>query len=318
MSRILLTGAKGFVGTVTAPALAAAGHEVVAATRNGDELPAGATRAVATGDIDHADWRAILAASGPVDCVVHLASRVHRMHEDSADPLEAFRRSNRDATLALANAAADAGVTRFVFVSSVKASLDRTGPQPLGESAMAAPESPYGISKLEAEEGLLALSQAGRMDVVILRPPLVYGPGVKANFRSLVRLVRSGAPIPLGAVANRRSLVGAGNLASAIVAAATAPGIGGRAYYVTDGPPISTVALLRAIGTALGRPARILPVPVFILRTLAALTGKGAQFSRIAESLAIDDTAFRMAAGWSPPFTMDDELRRVAHDLYPS
>ena len=316
-SRILLTGASGFVGKATAPVLAAGGYEVIAATRNGAGLPPGAFRGVATGDMDHCDWPSVLEEAGPIDFVVHLASRVHRMRENSADPLPAFRLSNRDATLALARAAVEAGVKRFVFVSSVKASVDRTSHQPVDEVSSAMPESPYGISKREAEEGLISLAAQSGLEVVILRPPLIYGPGVKANFRSLVKLVHAGVPIPLGAIDNGRSLIAVGNLASAIATALAAPGISLRAFYVTDGPPLSTAALLRAIGAALGRPARLVPVPVSLLRGLAGLAGQGARFGRLAESLAVDDSAFRRMTGWSPPISMSDELQRLKDDLYP-
>jgi nucleoside-diphosphate-sugar epimerase len=290
--KILVTGAAGFVGTPLVQHLAAQGHEVVAITR----------REIA--DIRNADWPPWLKG---VDAVIHLAARVHRMNDASADPLAEFRAVNRDATIDLASAAVACGVPRFIFLSSVKAAIDDTGMDGVDETRPPAPLSPYGISKLEAETALLAMPE---LETIILRPPLIYGPGVKANFRLLMKLARLPLPLPFGAIDNRRSLLSIGNLIGAIDLCLAAPGVAGKVFYLSDGDPVSTPQLLRLLGARW-----LLPVPVWLLRGLASLLGQGDKIDRLTESLAVSNAAFCRATGWKPEPTAG-ELEKLVGPPY--
>ena len=298
--RILVTGAGGFVGQALVEWLAAQGHAVRAITRQ------------VAPEIATADWPPLLRE---IDAVVHLAARVHQMNEVSADPLAEFRRINRDATLRLAEAVVQAGVRRFVFISSVKAAAESTGLHPIDEDRPAIPEDAYGISKLEAEQELLALTGQYKFEPVILRVPLVYGPGAKGNLRSLFRLMRLGMPLPLAAIDNRRSLIGLGNLVAAIELAVLVPDLGGQVFYLED-TTLSTPALLRAIAAALHRPARLFTVPPGLLERAARLAGQQDKFDRLAGSLVISSARFQQATGWQPSVPMAVELEKTALNLY--
>jgi len=295
--RIAVTGAAGFVGRAVCRRLVRRGHEVFGLVRAaGAALPSGVREAVC-GD---------LAGAAPglfagMDAVIHLAARVHRMREDAADPLAAHRAANRDLTLALARAAAEAGTRRFVFASTVKVMGENSPPgRPFTEADRPAPQDPYARSKLEAEEGLFALARAGGMQAVALRPPLVHGPGVRANFARLVRAVERGLPLPLGLVRNRRSLLHVDNLALALALACERPEAVGRAYLLRDGQDLSTAGLVRLIAEGLGRPARLLPVPPVLLRLAAACLGRGAAARRVLGDLCVDDAAIRRELGYAP------------------
>jgi nucleoside-diphosphate-sugar epimerase len=298
--RVLVTGASGFVGRALVEKLASDGHAVRAITRR--EVP----------DIVTADWAPLLAE---IDAVVHLAARVHRMRDASADPLAEFRRVNRDATLRLAEAAIAAGIRRFVFISSVKAAVDSTGLEAIDEDHPAIPRSDYGISKLEAEQGLLALAGRNGLEPVILRLPLVYGPGARGNLRSLFSLAKLGLPLPLAAIDNRRSLLGLSNLLQAIELAMTIPDLGGQVFYLEDAT-VSTPDLLRRIAGATGRPAWLFPVPPRLLSGLAKLLDQGDKYERLGGSLAISSARFRQATGWQPVVPMVTELEKIAPSLY--
>lgn len=291
MKRVLVTGAAGFVAGAVLPRLLEAGWAVTAAVRNeGDfpRLPAG-VRAAAIGDLSPGTgWSAALDGA---QAVVHLAARVHRL-EDGAAQAGEYRRVNAEATAALAEAAARAGVKRFVFLSSVKA-LE--------------PGDAYGASKLEAERALAGAS----LSSCSLRSPLVYGPRVKANFLRLLALVARGVPLPLASVENRRSLLYAGNLADAVAAALEKGGVQG-AFCVRDGEDLSSPELVRRMGAALGRPARLLPFPPSLLGAAAALAGRGADAERLLGDLAVDDAPLRTALSWRPPFTVDEGLAATA------
>lgn len=284
--RVVVTGADGFVGRTLCPALQRAAWSVTPAGRRD------------TGDIGpDTDWRPLLDGA---DAVVHLAARVHVMR--GGTELAAFDRVNHLATARLAAQAAEAGVRRFVFMSSVKVHGDASDRR-LSADDRPAPGDPYGRSKLAAEAALAAYS-AG-MATAILRPPLVYGPGVKGNFLTLMRAVDRGWPLPLAAVANRRSLIHLGNLVDAIRAALEAPpGI----YLPSDREDVSTPTLVRRIAAALGRPARLFSAPPGILRGLAAAAGKSAAVERLTGSLTVDG----LLAGWSPPFAMAEGLAATA------
>ncbi len=298
--RILVTGATGFVGRAVVPLLEQRGHAVRAAVRTAGAAVPGSAATVVVEDIGPATgWSHALEG---IDAVVHLAARVHVMRDTASDPLAAFRRVNTAGTRVLAEAAAAAGVRRFVYLSSVKALADESRPEPLDEATEPDPHSPYGISKLEAERALAEVATRSGLEVVVIRPPLVYGPGVGGNFRRLLQAVDRGLPLPLGTLDNRRSLIYVGNLADAVLECLTHPRAAGGRFLVHDGRPMSTAELVRAIADAMGRPARLLPVPRAVLALGARLTGQQATFDRIAGTLVIDDGAIRRALNWRPPY----------------
>ncbi len=269
------------------------------------------------------DEGAIKDAFGGVEVVVHAAARVHMMQDRSADPLAEFRKLNRDATLALAVLAADAGVKRFVFLSSVKVNGEETFPR--GRAAVFKPDDafmptdPYGLSKYEAEQGLLALAKETGMEVVIIRPPLVYGPGVKANFASMINWLRRGVPLPLGAIHNKRSFVALDNLVSFIALCADrsrSPKAANQVFLISDGEDVATTQLLRWVADALGKKPRLLPVPVGLMRLAARLIGKGDVANRLFGSLQVDSSKARDLLGWQPVITMAEQFHKtVVADL---
>jgi nucleoside-diphosphate-sugar epimerase len=226
------------------------------------------------------------------------------------DALAQFRKVNAAGTRRLAEQAEQAGVRRFVLVSSVKAAADTTGEQAIVETEPANPRTPYGISKLEGERALW--DTARKMEAVVLRPPLVYGPGVKANFRALLRLVDSGLPLPLRSVENRRSVICRDNLVSAIAAAMTATGAPGKTFYVTEAAPISTPTLIRGLAKALGKPARLISISPMLINAVAALAGRRETADSLLGSLAVNGYAFRAATGWQPPVTQQAAFEDVA------
>jgi nucleoside-diphosphate-sugar epimerase len=310
MTRVLVTGATGFVGRALCPVLRAAGHEVIAAARDVTApFPSGiAVRAIA--DIGPgADWTPHLANVG---AIVHLAARVHRLGESGDAALSENRRINRDGTRALAEAAVKAGVRRLVFASSVKVNGENTnGRGPFTEDDPVRPGDAYAISKWEAEEALRALAAKTGLEVVIVRPPLVYGEGVKANFLSLLKLCRRAPPLPLGGIDNRRSLIYVGNLVDALVRCVGAPAAASRTFLVRDGEDVSTPELVRRIASALDRPARLFSVPPAVLRLMGQLTGRSETVARLLDTLAVDDRKIRRDLGWSPPFAMTEGLTRT-------
>ncbi len=299
--RILITGANGFVGSRLCAHLVAQGHAVRPAVRGAR----GMADEVAVGTLDAAtDWAAALDGC---DTVVHLAARVHVMHDTAADPLALYRPTNTDATLNLARQAAQAGVKRFVFVSSVKVNGEGRDAA-YRETDTPAPEDAYAISKWEAEQGLWRIARETGLEVVVLRPPLVYGPGVKANFRRLLDVVERGWPLPLGAIENRRSLLYLGNFVDAIRVCVEHPAAAGQTFLIDDGQPVSTPELVRAVARAMGRPARLLPAPVGMLEFAGALLGKRAAVARLTGSLWVDSSLIRVRLGWTPPFSMEAGL----------
>jgi nucleoside-diphosphate-sugar epimerase len=255
------------------------------------------------------DWRTALE---DITAVVHLAARTHVMRESAADPLAAYRDINVEGTQRLAEAAAAAGVRRFVFLSSIKVNGERTGLLPFGEADEPRPEDAYGITKLEAEQVLERIAAESEMRVTILRPPLVYGPGVKGNFLALMGAVRKGVPLPLGLVDNRRSLVHVGNLASAIVACLDNERAAGQTFLVSDGEDLSTPELIRRLATGLATRPRLYPCPVWLLRVAGTLLGKRAQVARLTDSLQVDSARIRQMLGWTPPFTVEQGLAETA------
>ncbi len=298
--KVLVTGANGFIGRALVQDLRGHGHEVVTATRRP------ASNCVGVGEIDGStDWSAALQGC---DAIVHAAARVHQMKEEAADAEALYRRTNVDGTLNLARQAAASGVRRFIFLSSIKA---------MGEAGHFTAETPfrpedaYGRSKREAEEGLLQLAATG-LEVVILRLPLVYGPGVKGNFASLMRVVEIGLPLPFGAVRNARSLLYLGNLTDVVALCLTHEAAAGRVFLPSDGVDVSTSELIRGIAKGMGRSARLLPVPPSLMMLAAGILGKGPAAARLFGDLAVDSTPLFRDLGWRPPFTMDEGVRSTA------
>lgn len=263
--------------------------------------------------------------------VVHLAARVHVMHDTVTEPLAEFRKVNVIGTERLAKKAATEGVRRFVFVSSIKVNGEKTSflnhhaqqisSNPLSmrenlrsflEDDAPNPQDPYAVSKWEAEQILRQIAQETGMEVVIIRPPLVYGPRVGANFLKLLKLIKKGMPLPFGLIDNQRSLIYVGNLVDAIITSLEHPAAAGQTYLVSDGEDVSTPELIRRIATSLGRPARLLPIPPALLRFAGHLTGKSAQVERLLDSLVIDSSKIRRELGWVPPFTMEQGLAETA------
>ncbi len=298
---ILVTGATGFVGQALCAELSRReiGYRPVSRVPRPDFIAIWAMDR-------NTDWSDALAG---VDTVMHLAARVHVMNESAADPLAAFRAVNVDATANLARQAAAAGVKRFVFLSSIKVNGEETAAgKPFRASDVPHPQDAYGRSKLEAEEALLAISAETGMEVLIIRPPLVYGPGVKANFASLMKWAARPFPWPFGAVRNRRSLVYVGNLVDFMLLCASHPAVGNRVFLVSDDEDLSIGQLIAKLSSATGRKAWMLPVPPALLEGIAALMGRRAAAQRLLGSLQVDIGETRAVTGWSPPYSVEEGL----------
>ncbi len=310
--RVLVTGANGFIGTGLCAALRA-NHRFLTRAAIRHPAPAGEN------GIEHVridslaadtDWCAALAG---IDCVVHTAARIQVRGETETDPLTVLRQANVDGTMALARQAAETGVRRFVFLSSIKVNGEETAPgKPFAADDALAPIDAYGQSKREAEDGIRAIAKETGMEAVIIRPVLVYGPGVGANFERLMAWLTKGLPLPLGAVDNRRSLVARDNLVDLIVTTLTHDAAADQTFLVSDGDDVSTPDLLRRMAAALGTRARLLPVPVSMLTAAAALFGRADMARRLCGSLQVDIGKTRSLLGWSPPVGMDAGLRETA------
>ena len=305
--RVLLTGASGFIGQALSRRLSADGYLVTTLSR---DLLSTVGESCAHQGRANQQARSLLVDQ---ECVVHLAARVHVMHETTTNPLAEFRRVNVDGTLNLARQAAAAGVRRFVFISSVKVNGESTQTGvPFTADDTPAPLDAYGISKMEAEQGLREIGAQTGMEVVIIRPPLVYGPGVKANFAAMMRWLKRGVPLPLGAIHNQRSLVALDNLVDLILLCLTHPAAAHQTFVVSDGEDVSTTALLRRMGQAMGHPARLIPVPSGMLKLAGALVGKSDVVQRLCGSLQVDIAKTQDLLGWTPPVSLDEGLRRTA------
>jgi nucleoside-diphosphate-sugar epimerase len=312
--RVLVTGANGFVGRALCGRLAEDAHAVVPAVRGA----CGLAGEVIVGNIDgEPAWRSAL---GNCDAVVHLAARVHVMHDTAINPLTVYRATNTDATLNLARQAAKVGAKRFVYLSSIKVNGEATEPdRPFHADDPPVPEDAYAISKYEAEQGLMVITKETGMEVVIIRSPLVYGPGVKGNFASLVKWVRKGLPLPFGALKNKRSLVALDNLVSFIALCADrekSPTAANKVFLISDGEDVSTTELLHKVARAYGVMPLLVPVPVRWVRLPASLLGKGAVADRLLGSLVVDSSKARELLGWRPVLSMDEQLKKMA--LYDS
>ncbi len=269
---MLVTGANGFVGSTLCAALRQKGYAVRAALRNPANFDIAGCEVVRVPTLEaDTDWADALQG---ITTVVHLAARVHVMHDVASDPLAEFRRVNVAGTERLARAAAASGVKRLVYVSSIKVNGEETRGRTYTEKLSPDPQDPYGVSKWEAEQMLHRVANETGLEVVIVRPPLVYGAGVKGNFIQMLKVLAKGIPLPLASVRNLRSLVYVENLADALIACATHPAAAGQTYLVSDGEDISTPAMLRQLGDALGRPARMFPCPPALLKLAGGLTGK--------------------------------------------
>ena len=313
---ILVTGATGFVGNAVVRRLVEDGTsgEVVAAVRRLDMSWPNGVRPIQVGDLlATTDWSAALQG---VDALVHCAARVHVMQDTATDPEKTYRQINTLGTLNLANQAAKAGVRRFVFVSSIKVNGEATLPgHPFKADDIPAPSDPYGVSKMEAEQGLRELSERTGMEVVVVRPVLVYGPGVKANFASMMRWLARGVPLPLGHINNARSIVALDNLVDLLITCLKHPAAAGQIFLASDGEDVSTTELLRRTAQAMGKSARLLPVPASWLEFGAALLGKRAVAQRLCSSLQVDIEKNRRLLGWRPPFTLDECLKKTVRRM---
>lgn len=313
-NRFLVTGASGFVGEALCNKLLHQGCALRITNRFANNY---ASKKLVQDEVlidsidDKTSWAAALQK---IDVVLHLAARVHVMHDHSGDPLTEFLAVNLHGTTNLARQAAQAGVKRFVYVSSIKVNGEYTeSSQPFRETDDPNPDDPYAISKWEAEQALHSIAHQTGMELVIIRPPLVYGPGVKANFAKLIKLVDQGVPLPLGSIRNSRSLIYVGNLVDALITSATHPAAAGQVYLVSDGEDVSTPQLIDGLATALHRPNRVFPMPISLMHGAAKLVGKSAALDRLTQSLVIDSSKIRRELDWRPPYSMAQGLQATAN-----
>jgi nucleoside-diphosphate-sugar epimerase len=304
-TKVLVTGASGFVGNRLANELSNRGYEVSRAVRQSNNKAE-----IEVGDLSaNTNWTAALLG---VSCVIHTAARVHVMNECVDDPMALFRTVNVIGTVNLAKQAKQAGVKRFIYISSVKVNGELTpAAAAFTELNVANPQDPYGKSKHEAELALKLLAEESDMEVVIIRPPLVYGPGVKANFAALMRAVQRGWPLPLGAVHNQRSFVALDNLVDFIITCITHPNAANQTFFVSDGRDLSTTELIEHMASAAGVPAFLLPVPVWLLQFGANLFGKDDAVQRLCGNLQVDISKAKDLLQWTPPLLVDQALRLV-------
>lgn len=308
--KVLVTGANGFVGSALCPHLAALGHKVVPVVRRPSSI---------SGEVivhSTASWNAALKGC---DSVIHLAARAHVMQDQEPNPLHTFRVSNVETTIELAIRAVEAGVRRLVFMSTVKVNGEETAPGcSFRPEDSVDPKDPYAISKWEAEQGLFEIAEKTGLEVVIIRPPLVYGPGVKGNFATLVKWVRNGVPLPLGALRNRRSMIGLDNLLSFTALCADidrSSDAKGQVFLVSDGEDVSTTELLRRVAKAYGCKSRLFSVPEGMMRLASRCTGHSTLSDRLLGSLVVDDSKARRMLGWHPRLSLDEQLQKMAqHD----
>jgi nucleoside-diphosphate-sugar epimerase/GT2 family glycosyltransferase len=313
--RVLVTGASGFIGQAVCGSLPSRGYRVVGAVRGGSPVAAEPSlQYLKMGEIDErTDWGSALLG---IDSVVHLAARVHFMQETAADPLAEFRRVNVALALNLARQAASAGVRRFVFISSIKVNGETTSiGQPFTAEDVPRPLDAYGVSKMEAEQALQELSRQTGMQLVIIRPVLVYGPGVKANFHEMMRWLSKGIPLPLGSLHNRRSLVALDNLVDLITRCLSHPAAANQIFLVSDGEDMTVTDLLRRTAAAFDKPARLLPIPMFGLRMAGRLFRRESAVQRLCDTLQVDISKTRRMLDWEPPVSADSALRKAARQL---
>jgi nucleoside-diphosphate-sugar epimerase len=312
MPSVLVTGANGFIGNTLCRKLLGDGFQVRGTVRanKSSRLPEGIEPRVIA-DIDKlTDWSEILRG---VDMIVHLAARVHVLHDTATDPLAEYLKVNVAATEQLARAAVEASVKRFIFMSTVKVNGEgKVRPYREIDPPAPVPLDFYAISKLQAEQQLKKITTASGMELVILRPPLVYGPGVKAKFLALIKIVAKGVPLPLASLRNRRSFIYLENLVDVIVACCNHPDAGGKVFMVSDGEDVSTPELIRRIARTLKKKIRLFPFPPILLHILGHMMGKGQTVDKLSSSLAVDITKIKNELEWHPPFTMASGLKKTA------
>ncbi len=308
--KILVTGSTGFMArTLLARLSDTDGLDVTTLSRKSDCWPEAVT-CPAQHLFATADFMDLLDG---VNVVVHTAARAHILKEDATDPLAEYRKVNVDYTLNVARQAAASGVNRFIFISSIGVH-GITGEAPFTPTDKVSPEEPYSVSKWEAEQGLVELCKSTSMELVIIRPPLMYGPDAPGNFGRLVRWVSSGMPLPLGAIDNKRSLISLDNLADLIIACLDHPAAAGKVLLAADGEDVSTTELLRRVANAMGKPARLIPIPESVLKAGAIALGKGTMAKRLLGSLQVDISNTKELLGWTPPYSLDEGLRRCFSD----
>lgn len=312
MNKVLVTGADGFIGRALCQQLLAMGYPVIKALRSAPSSGSldGPQYAV-VGEIDATtDWQAIIKE---VDVVIHLAARVHITQSDTINSLAEFRKTNVEGTLNLARQAAIASVRRFIFISSIKVNgeLTKLG-HPFTADDTPAPVDAYGLSKLEAEQGLQGLARETGMQVVVIRPPIVYGPGVRANFLALMRCIYHRIPLPLGAIDNRRSILALDNLVDLIILCISHPAAANQLFLARDREDIDTTGLLRSLATMLNKKAWLLPIPVSFLKKIALLLGKQDMAQKLCGSLQVDMHKTQELLGWQPPVSTNEALLKTA------
>ncbi|MBV1789408.1 SDR family oxidoreductase [Marinobacterium sp. D7] len=306
--KVLLTGSTGFLGQRLARRLAQNARYQLTCVVRRQVTPVAGEQVVIEGLNSAQDWSNALVGQ---QVIIHTAARAHIMKDEVADPLAEYRKINVDGTLNLARQAAKSGVERFIFISSIKVNGEQTfSGAPFTAEDNPSPEDAYGLSKLEAEQGLRRIAEETGMDVVIVRPPLVYGPGVKGNFASMIKMVERGIPLPLGSIHNKRSLVALDNLVDLIVTCIEHPAAANQVFLAGDGHDLSTTELLRGVAGAMAKPPRLIPVPTGVLMLGATLLGKKAVAQRLLGSLQVDISKARNLLGWTPPVGVEEGLRR--------
>lgn len=320
LPKVLVTGAYGFVGRTLCRELKRRGYPVRGSVRrigkysnaaevdkNESNVPA--VDIVAVGNIGpHTDWTK--AVEG-IDVIMHLAGRAHVLHEIQSSSLEAFRHTNTFGTECLASTAADSGIKRFIFISSIGVNGNATSETPFTELSPPSPHNPYAISKWEAEQALSRIAGDAGMELVVLRPPLVYGPDAPGYFARLIRLIKIGFPLPLGDIMNLRSFVYVGNLVDAIVKCANRPEAAGETFLVSDGHDLSTPDLIRMIASEMDKTPALISCPTFLLKLLGKLTGKSSKVHQLIYSLCIDSSKIRNKLDWRPPFSVEEGIKET-------
>lgn len=306
--KILVTGSSGFVGSKVMEQASRIGWECIGQRRTLNRTNHSQSDFVTSLEAN-TDWRVAL---NGVDCVVHCAARVHQMQDSAQDALTLYRDVNTAGTLNLARQAVEAGVKRFIFISSIKVNGEYSKPdQPFLPETSFIPDDPYGLSKYEAEQGLKKLADETGLEVVIIRPPLVYGEGVKANFLSMIQWVEKGIPLPLGLIHNKRSLVYLGNLVDLIMNCCTHTNAPGNTFLVSDDLDVSTTEILKTIANSLAVPSRLLPIPERVLKTLFIITGKKSMAQRLCCDLHVDISETKRTLNWSPPYTFQQGIQKT-------